>query len=140
MKNIVDVLSLISSIMTIMGITGLLSWSLAGKSKKPSDYALSFLGKAFRAAICLIILSPLLYCFIILKSFLTWIFGGPSLVRDSLSDPLVWWDIDYPYSYILGYLVSTPIALVIIVPTITTIWFWKLSPFLQIWEYITNRK
>ncbi len=50
MKNITDVLSLISSIMTIMGITGLLSWGLSDRPKGAANFGLYILALMFRAA------------------------------------------------------------------------------------------
>ncbi|MGO2347418.1 MAG: hypothetical protein ACTH64_16875 [Providencia sp.] len=70
MKNITDVLSLISSIMTIMGITGLLSWGLSDRPKGAANFGLYILALMFRAAICILTLSFFTWPFIALKLFL----------------------------------------------------------------------
>ncbi|MGO2335291.1 hypothetical protein [Providencia sp.] len=141
MKNITDVLSLISSIMTIMGITGLLSWGLSDRPKGAANFGLYILALMFRAAICILTLSFFTWPFIALKLFLVVTLpGGPvSVGGSSIEDPLFWWDINYPFIYLLSYIISIPIILVIAVPIIASIWSWSLKPFKPMYELIIKK-
>ncbi|MEY1236066.1 hypothetical protein AB7102_00675 [Providencia manganoxydans] len=138
MTNIVNAVSLISGLMTIMGITGVLSWGLSGKPKETSNIALYILTLMFRGAVCIIVIACFVWPFVLFRSWLSFMFfGGPSGAINSIEDPLLWWLSDYSISYILGYLVSIPITLVIIVPCIASIWLCRLTPFKTMWKYLT---
>ncbi|MTB46044.1 hypothetical protein [Providencia sp. wls1950] len=139
MKNVIDVLSLISSIMTIMGITGVLSWGLSSKPEERSNIALYILALMFRVAVCIIVIAIFVWPFAMARSWFSFmLFDGPSEVISSLKNPSLWWRDDYSVSYILGYVVTIPITLVLIVPCVASIWSRSITPFKVMWNYVAG--
>ncbi len=91
MDNFANVISIISGLMTIFGITGIVSWSLTKETNQNLPQAtMSIFAKSFKLALCTV--SFLLFLVLLREMHFTIVLNvGQDWMPGSVSDPDFWW-------------------------------------------------
>lgn len=101
--QIIELIHLAASIMTILGITGLLSWGFRNKDSKLSESIILMAVYSFKAFISLLLLIPISMIIWFIASMI--IDFGVSGIID-LNSQKYYWNNEYPGLYSLVYLIS----------------------------------
>ncbi|ENM5843797.1 hypothetical protein V4V60_004002 [Vibrio mimicus] len=121
-----SIVSLVASVMTILGIGGFFSWSLYDKSHEPdlAGQTIAIFAYAVKFGLCLALLLLLLIPAVFLHMFLVVVLGDGGIGSSSF-----YWASDewhaYVVSYILGILFWTPLYFL----STACIFSWSTTPF-----------
>ena len=128
-KDIVDYISLLSGIMTILGIGGLLSWSIVErKSNILANKIYIIFSYSLKTAAALFISIPFIEAWKAVYTFLFRYFASGAI-------PLVW-DSTHPVATIASYSGSLMLIVPIYLTITACLYFWSLSPLLRVWGAI----
>lgn len=139
MDKLANIITIISGIMTIFGITGIVGWSLSRESEQSlSQASISIFARAFKIALCivsfLVLLIPIqaIHISIILSI-------GDSYMPGSMKNPEFWWrDSDW-YAYLVSYCVVVLVGVPLYALTASSIYTWSLRPFYIFWGHVRGR-
>lgn len=139
MDKIANIITIISGIMTIFGITGIIGWCLSKESGQSlSQASMSIFAKAFKIALCivsfLILLIPIQAIHILIVLSI-----GDSYISASIKNPEFWWrDSDW-YAYLVSYCVVVLIGMPLYALSASSIYTWSLRPFHTFWNQVCGR-
>jgi hypothetical protein len=120
-------ISLLADVMTIIGITGITSWSLFSKDREPfQDKVAGIFAYSLKSAFCLILFIVLLGASkLVLEFFVV-------LVNGHISFDTQYWNAAEPLGYVIGYLVLLLVMLPVFLVISVTIYTWSLHPFRRV--------
>ncbi|PID47031.1 MAG: hypothetical protein CR967_05945 [Proteobacteria bacterium] len=138
MNAIANVISIISGLMTIFGITDIVSWSLTKESNQTlSQASMSIFAKSFKLAICIASFPIFLLLFREIHSIIILNFGEGWMPL-SFNDPKFWWETRSWYAYLVSYFVNVLIGIPLYTITLSCIYTWSLTPFRTFWRHLRN--
>jgi hypothetical protein len=127
-SEIADIISIITGIMTILGISGILSWSFTRESGGSfSSNSISVFAKSVKLGLCLIfqliLIIPMqgLHIFLVLAL-------GEGVMPASAHNPDFWWKENYWYAYVISYLIGILLWLPACTLSFSVIYTWSLAP------------
>lgn len=137
--DLANVLSIVSSFMTIFGITGIVSWSLSREAGQSlSQASMSIFAKSFKLALCVV--SLLLFLVVLREIHFSIVLSvGEGWMPSSLSNPEFWWKESGWYAYVVSYLVNVLVGFPLYALIVSSIFTWSLKPFHVFWKYLRNR-
>ncbi len=139
MNDFANVVTIVSGLMTIFGITGIVSWSLgreAGQSLP--EASMSIFAKSFKLALCVV--SLLLFSVVLREIHFAIVLSvGEGWMPMSLSNPDFWWKESGWYAYAISYFVNILIGIPLYALIASSIFTWSLKPFCVFWKYLRNR-
>lgn len=116
-------ISLLADVMTIVGITGITSWSLFSKDRGPfQDKVAAIFAYSLKSAICLGLLIVLVGTSKLVLEFFVVLVNGHSSVDDR------YWSSTEPLGYIVGYLVLVLGHLPVFIIICACIYTWSFQP------------
>lgn len=139
MDKFANIVTIISGLMTIFGVTGIIGWSLSKESGQSlSQASMSVFAKAFKCGLCivafLVLLLPIqaIYISIVLSI-------GNGYLPASMKNPEFWWrDPDW-YAYLVGYSVVVLVGIPLYALSASSIYTWSLRPFHTFWRHVRGR-
>lgn len=139
MNNFANFLSIVSSLMTIFGITGIVSWSFSREAGQSiSQTSMSIFAKSFKLALCIV--SLLLFSVVLHVIHVSIVLNvGKGWMPVSLSNPNFWWSEPDWYAYVISYFVNVLIGTPLCALIVSSIYTWSLKPFHVFWMYLRNR-
>jgi len=139
MDEIANVITIISGVMTIFGITGIVGWSLSKEAgQNLSEASISIFAKSFKLALCivtfLVLVLPIqaIYVLIVLAV-------GDGIMPASTASPEFWWRESDWYAYLLGYCVVVLVAVPLYALSASSIYTWSLRPIRIFWREVRGR-
>lgn len=128
-SQIADVVSVIAGLMTIFGLSGLMSWSFFKKSKGDmADNSITIFVMAFKSGICIL----LLWLFAIPVFFLH-IFIVLTVGKGCVGGENFFWADNEWYAYIASYLIGILIWIPLYILSCSAIFAGSLVPFKVFW-------
>lgn len=139
MDNFANFVSIVSGLMTIFGITGIVSWSLSKEvGQSISQASMSIFAKSFKLALCVV--SLLLFSVVLREIHFSIVLSvGEGWMPASLFNPDFWWKESGWYAYVISYFVNTLIGIPLYALIASSIYSWSLEPFRVFWQYLRNR-
>lgn len=139
MDTIANIISIISGLMTIFGITGIVSWSLTKESSQTlSQASMSIFAKSFKLAICVASFPVFLLLFREIHFAIVLNFGE-GWMPVSFKNPDFWWKQEGWYAYMVSYFVNVLTGVPLYATTAACIYTWSLAPFRTFWWHLRNR-
>ena len=139
MENFANVISIISGLMTILGITGIVSWSLTKEvSQSISQATMSIFAKSFKLALCVV--SLLLFLLVLREVHFTIVLSmGEGWMPASATDPDYWWKESGWHAYVISYFIIILIGIPLYALIVSSIYTWSLETFRVFGKYLRNR-
>jgi len=139
MGKFADIITIISGIMTIFGVTGIISWSLVKESEQTlSQATISIFAKSFKIALCivsfLILLIPMqaIHMAIVLSV-------GKGMMPSSIFNTEFWWGTSDWYAYLISYAVTVLVGIPLYSLSAASIYSWSIQPFIIFWRHVKER-
>ncbi|TVT53433.1 MAG: hypothetical protein FHK80_19005 [Azoarcus sp. PHD] len=139
MDDFANIISIVSGLMTILGITGIVSWSLSKEAGQSiSQASMSIFAKSFKLALCVV---SLLLFLVVLREihFAIVLSVGEGWMPGSTSDPNFWWKESGWYAYVISYFINILIGIPLYALIASSIFTWSLEPFRVFWKYLRIR-
>ena len=128
-SQIADVISIIAGLMTIIGLSGLLSWSFFKKARgNIVDDSISIFAMAFKSGLCILLL-----WFFAMPAYLLHIFVVLSLGKGHMAGTDFFWGETDWYAYVASYLIGTLIWVPLFVLSCSSIFAGSIKPFKEFW-------
>ncbi|MCL7942262.1 hypothetical protein M8009_18445 [Halomonas sp. ATCH28] len=139
MEIFVSVISTVSGLMTIFGITGIISWSLTKEvGQSVSQASMSIFAKSFKLALCAVFL--LLFLSVLRQIHFAIVLNiGKGWMPWSIRHPEFWWKDSGWHAYLISYFISVFIGIPLFSLIISSIYTWSLAPFCVFWKYLRNQ-
>ena len=135
LSDVADVISLISGIMTILGISGFITWGLFSEQRgNLADDAISVFALSLKAGICVLLLWPMAVLFFVLHIFVV-LSMGPGAIDGGT----MFWNAAYPVAYFVSYLVNTLVWVPLYAILCACVFAWSLKPFATFWAALRSR-
>ena len=129
--SVVEVVDLIAGLMTIIGISGVVTWSLTS-SNKLADGIAGFAAHCLRITIFIFLIGPFFWMWVALYPWVFMRFSG-----GSFSYVEFLWNSQDPFKSIVSYVVSVPIVLALYLLTCLVIYYWSLRPLVIAVQVLT---
>lgn len=128
-SQIADVISIIAGLMTIIGLSGLLSWSFFKKARgNIIDDSISIFVMAFKSGLCILLL-----WFFAMPAYFLHIFVVLSLGLGHIGGTDFFWRDGDWYAYVASYLIGTLIWVPLYVLSCSSIFVGSIKPFKEFW-------
>ncbi len=139
MDNFANLISIISGIMTIFGVTGVVSWSLYKETGESfSQATMSIFAKSFKLALCIV--SFLLFLILLYLIHVSIVISlGEGWMPGSTRNPDFWWKNSDWYAYVVSYCLIVLIGIPFYSLIASSIYTWSLSPFRIFWTHLRKR-
>jgi hypothetical protein len=123
---IADIVGIVSGTFTIVGISGIVTWSLFGQGRSPlQETILDIAIFSIKSFLCLVLAFLFVVIFQFVGVFAIMIFTG-----NSISTGFFLWDAAHPIPYIAGYAVEALPALPLYVLCCLCIFQGSMEPFI----------
>lgn len=140
MSEIADIISIITGIMTILGISGILSWSLTRESGGTlSSNSITIFAKSIKIGLTLIFQLVLIIPIQGLHIFLVLAIGEGGMPA-SAHNPEFWWRDNYWYAYGVSYLIGVLIWVPVCILSFTVIYTWSLAPVNTLIQHLRSSR
>lgn len=139
MDKIANIITIISGIMTIFGVTGIIGWSLSKESGQSlSQASMSIFAKAFKIALCIVSFLILLLPIQAIHILIVLSIGDGYMPASTKSLEFWWRDSDW-YAYLVSYCVVVLIGVPLYALSASSIYTWSLRPFHTFWNQVRGR-
>jgi hypothetical protein len=131
-------ISLIADVMTLIGVSGIVTWSIFHRESRLADKVLEIFAFSIKMFFCLLLLAPFLMLFhpmsFFSRLFLTGVFEMPiDLTRQ-------WWDSTNPVPYVISHLFTGLIVIPLYVVTCACVLLWSFSPLSHLFRKFRRGK
>jgi hypothetical protein len=119
-----NIISIISGVITILGIGGIVSWSLFSKERRPFQQKVAaVLAFALKTGFCLVTLGLLAWpAFLVYGTIL-------AFSAKDVSSSTLFWNSSEPVQYVVAYIVIGLLFLPLYLVLCSTIYEWSFEPF-----------
>jgi hypothetical protein len=134
MNDILNTVSAVSGVMTILGISGVTTWSLIDKRRASfEDNVIGVLAVTTKIA-----LSGLVLLVVFLLAFITHIFAELAISgRGAVPSEL--WEPDFATAHLLGWVIAAIIWMPLLYLGIASVFSWSLSPFGRFYRALSRK-
>jgi hypothetical protein len=120
-------IAITADIMTIIGLSGILTWSIFHKESRLADKVLEIFAYSIKTFFCLIIFSVFYLIFIVLFAYSRLFLTGLTGVSADMSN--FWWSSKDSIGVLLAYLIAGLIAIPLFIISCACIFQWSFNPF-----------
>lgn len=139
MDKIANIITIISGIMTIFGITGIIGWSLSKESGQSlSQASMSIFAKSFKIALCIVSFLILLLPIQAIHILIVLSIGDGYMPASTKSLEFWWRDSDW-YAYLVSYCAVVLVGVPLYALSASSIYTWSLRPFHTFWNQVRGR-
>ncbi|TOI59241.1 hypothetical protein [Vibrio parahaemolyticus] len=139
MEQFANLVSIVSGLMTIFGVTGIVSWSLTKEAgQNLSQSSMSIFAKSFKLALC--VMSFLIFLVLLREVHFSLVLSiGKGWMPISIENQEFWWRESDWYAYIISYFINMLIGVPVYSLIVSSIYTWSFKPFRVFWKYLRNR-
>ncbi|OCH70095.1 hypothetical protein [Vibrio splendidus] len=125
-SDFANIISIVSGLMTLLGVGGFFSWSIYDKSKEPdlSGKAISIFAYSVKFGLCILVLLLML-----LPVHLCHISIVLAIGNGSIGSSTMYWSEGNWYAYVVSYIIIVSIWLPIYLLLTASVFHWSFSPF-----------
>src|SRR5471030_2245714 len=128
--------SLVSGAMTILGVSGLLTWSLTDKKRGTfDDNVIGVMAATTKLAIAVVVLLVGAGIGFITHFFVLLLAKGSITASDN-----IYWDDAFAGAHIAGYAAAVILWLPLVVLCVSSVFSWSLSPFVRFYRALSNKQ
>jgi hypothetical protein len=125
LSDVANVISVISGLMTILGIGGLISWGFLKKDRDTlAANLVSIFAFSVKTGLCLLLLWPLVPVVFMLHSMIVLTLGPDQMASGSFL-----WNSDFPIAYCASYLINAILWVPLYLLLCACIYSWSFRPF-----------
>ncbi len=134
--DVANVISVIPRMMTILGITGVVTWGLFSQQRGSfAQNTISVFATSVKMGLCVLLLWPTSALFFALHIFVVL-----SLGPGSIADGEMFWRPDYPVVYVVSYLLNTVLWVPLYALMCACIFTWSFRPFRTFWLALRGQR
>lgn len=134
LQKIANIISIIAGIITILGIGGIVTWSISKKGKTQwSDTVLSVFGYGIKTAFCIIFGVIILWIYLLITTIIT------TVISQGPANEAVWWESAKFYFNLATYLVLAVFAVPLLLVLCSCIYKSSWEPWQRFYEKLFKK-